>query len=69
MSWYDPFQLKSRSWRERSPAGKKIYFIYYVIIAVIISVIVWFDEFSDDAKWRKEKERLEWIESQKQEGE
>ncbi len=32
MSWYDPFKLKRRKWSERSPTGKKIYVIYYLIL-------------------------------------
>ncbi len=52
MSWYDPFKLKRRKWSERSPTGKKIYVIYYLILVSVLGVILWIGEFSEEAQTR-----------------
>ena len=67
MSWYDPFKLKRRKWSERSPAGKKIYVIYYLILVSVLGVILWIGEFSEEAQTRDQQKMLEWQESRKNE--
>ena len=67
MSWYDPFKLKRRKSSERSPTGKKIYVIYYLILVSVIGVILWIGEFSEEAKTRDQQKMLEWQESRKKE--
>ena len=56
MTWYDPFQKRKRKWHERSSTGKKIYLIYYGVILFLIALVVWIDQFSDEAKIRNEYE-------------
>ena len=67
MSWYDPFKLKRRKWSERSPTGKKIYCIYYLILVSVLGVILWIGEFSEEAQTRDQKKMLEWEESRRKE--
>ena len=67
MSWYDPFKLKRRKWSERSPTGKKIYVIYYLILVSVLGVILWIGEFSEEAQTRDQQKMLEWQESRKKE--
>ena len=65
MSWYDPFKLKRRKWSERSPTGKKIYVIYYLILVSVLGVILWIGEFSEEAQTRNQMR--EWEESRRKE--
>ncbi|GIR15945.1 MAG: hypothetical protein CM15mP28_4150 [Pseudomonadota bacterium] len=58
MSWYDPFKLKRRKWSERSPTGKKIYVIYYLILVSVLGVILWIGEFSEEAQTRDQQKCL-----------
>ena len=67
MSWYDPFKLKRRKWSERSPTGKKIYVIYYLILVSVLGVILWIGEFSEEARTRDQQKMREWEESRKKE--
>ena len=67
MSWYDPFKPKRRKWSERSPTGKKIYVIYYLILVSVLGVILWIGEFSEEAQTRDQQKMLEWQESRKKE--
>ena len=67
MSWYDPFKLKRRKWSERSPTGKKIYVIYYLILVSVLGVILWIGEFSEEAQTRDQQKMREWQESRKKE--
>ena len=67
MSWYDPFKLKRRKWSERSPTGKKIYVIYYLILVSVLGVILWIGEFSEEAQTRDQQNMLEWEESRRKE--
>ena len=67
MSWYDPFKLKRRKWSERSPTGKKIYVIYYLILVSVLGVILWIGEFSEEAQNRDQQKMLEWQDSRRKE--
>ena len=67
MSWYDPFKLKRRKWSERSPTGKKIYVIYYLILVSVLGVFFCFGEFCEEAQTRDEQNMREWEESRRKE--
>ena len=59
--------IRDSKWSDRSPTGKKIYVIYYLILVSVLGVILWIGEFSEEAQTRDQQKMLEWEESLRKE--
>ena len=59
--------IRDRKWSERSPTGKKIYVIYYLILVSVLGVILWIGEFSEEAQTRDQQNMRAWEESRRKE--